>query len=75
MEGLEIRPHKWDNCKADFFPFVDGEPRHDLANCCHCVHFINYETNCRKVQEVGDEGDDKIYPFCGPICGYFTPKE
>jgi hypothetical protein len=61
------------NRSADFFPFVNGEARLDL-NCKDCTHFRE-ESDCAKWTETQGQGDDKCYPFCGPICGYFTPEQ
>ena len=76
MSVLEIKPYKevvnGETCRSDFFAFVDGKPRPDI-NCRDCIHFVDDETNCLKAQEVG--ADDKIYPFCGQICGYFDLKD
>lgn len=74
---VEIRPHEWvDNygrrCRADFFPFVDGQPRYDI-DCEYCRYFRGYGNECAKWAETG--GDDLIYNFCGPICGYFEMVE
>lgn len=79
MTVVEIRPHEWtDNrgrrCRADYFPFVDGKPRYDL-DCEKCKHFQGYGNECVKWMETGGEGDDLIYNFCGPICGYFEMDE
>ncbi|MED0759109.1 hypothetical protein P4S93_18295 [Aneurinibacillus thermoaerophilus] len=72
---LEIKSYRWqergEKYAADFFPFVDGEPRHDL-NCGDCIHYIE-GGDCKKVQEEGE--DDLCYPFCGPICGKFQMED
>lgn len=73
---LEIHPHSWKSryssrFRADFFPFVDGVPRYDLK-CEDCDFYIDDNTDCRKAKEIGT--DDKLYPFCGPICGYFKAE-
>ena len=69
---LEIKPHKWEekgeSYSSDFFPFIGDEPRHDLADCQHCEFYIP-ESNCQKVSKIPD---NKLYPFCGNICGYFV---
>ena len=70
---LELKPHKWKegdrNCAGDFFPFVDGEPKPEIANCCYCTHYVE-GGDCKKGKEV--VADDKLYAFCGPVCGYFA---
>ena len=73
---IELKPHRWDegekHHRADFFPFVDGIPRHDLANCDQCVFGKTIQDGtCDKGREVGDKKDSRLYLFCGPICGYF----
>lgn len=74
---IEIKKHHWEEYGesyfADFFPFVDGKPRHDLNNCENCV-FWNFDDKlgiCDKARELNGESDDRLYPFCGDICGYF----
>jgi len=74
---IELRPHKWEDrgehYSADFFPFVDGIPRYDLANCDHCIFGETIQDGlCNKAREVGDKKDSRLYLFCGPICGYFV---
>ena len=75
MRELEIKPHQYkehgQNYKADFFPFVNGKPRRDLANCELCVFYIP-DGHCRKEHLIPNE---KGWLFCGPICGYFDEKE
>jgi len=72
---IEIKPHKWDehghHYKASFFPFVDGKPRRDLANCELCEFYIP-DGHCRKEHLIPNE---KGWLFCGPICGYFALRE
>jgi hypothetical protein len=73
--SVVIEPYSWmerGECyRSDFFPFVNGEPRFDIT-CRNCMHFRGGDVDCVKATEVGEQGDDKIYPFCGVICGYFT---
>jgi len=68
---IEIKPYKWKEhgrtISADFFPFIDNKPRHDLANCEKCIYFLP-ESDCQKSSDL-DPG--KLYLFCGPICGHF----
>ena len=70
---LELKPHRWKedgrNCAGDFFPFVDGDPAPEIADCCYCTHFVENE-DCKKAGQVG--ADDKLFAFCGPVCGYFA---
>lgn len=73
MSVLEIRPHQWrtrgENYGADFFPFVDGQPRHDI-DCEMCQKYRGEGSDCAQLAEHGV--DDLLYPFCGQICGHFT---
>lgn len=74
MIKVEIKSYTWkgekgENYRSDFYPFVDGIPRHDI-DCKDCIYFKGKEENCLKVKETGGR-DEKIYPFCGSICGYF----
>lgn len=75
---IEIKSHSWigrDGAKyhADFFPFIDGKPDYSI-DCEQCVHSNqnNPDTDCDKAKEI--VSDEKIYPFCGPICGYFKMR-
>jgi hypothetical protein len=74
---VELKPHRWReagrNMRADFFPFVDGEPRHDINHCQYCV-YDNGTGECEKAKIVKKD-DEKLYLFCGSICGYFQIKE
>ena len=71
---IEIRHHEWkergENYASPFFVWLDGEPRFDLSDCAKCRHYRNDEP-CAMAVQVGDKGDDKLYPFCGRVCGYF----
>ena len=49
---------------------IDGASRHDI-DCGHCIHF-NPET---EVCNIAHQSDEKTYPFCGQICGYFKFQE
>lgn len=77
--NIEIKSHRWEErgerYGADFFVFVDGEPRKDLSDCKNCRHFNGHGIDCKKFQEVGTDGDYLMYPFCGPVCGHFTLKD
>lgn len=74
MSEVELRSYKYErhgrSCSADFFPFVDSEPRHDINSCDFCIHY-NETPTCEKAKEIGEKADDKLYLFCGAICGYF----
>ena len=74
LSVLEIKPHAWiengQRCRADFYPFVDGEPAPALADCGLCEHFVEGE-DCAPSK---DPDEPLSYPFCGPICGAFKPK-
>lgn len=73
MSALEIRPYQWqergETYRADFFPFVDGEPRHDI-DCEMCEKYRGEGSDCAQSIEHGS--DDLLYLFCGPICGHFV---
>ena len=70
---MEIRHHEWkvgdEKHVSPFFVWVDGKPRFDL-DCTVCGHYRG-DDPCEMAVKVGDEGDDKLYPFCGRVCGYF----
>ena len=74
---VELKPYSWEIngelYRSDFFPFVDGIPRKDLASCNNCI-FDNGTDECEKTKEIRNKKDDKLYLFCGAICGYFTLK-
>ena len=69
----EVKPHTWrekGECfHSDFFVFVDDKPRLDLSNCAKCSYF-NGKYAC-SMAKLAEDDDDKIYPFCGVVCGYF----
>ena len=71
---ITIQSHSWEesgkNYHSDFFVFVDGKPSFELSDCIKCQHYIEYG-DCKIAREKGC--DDKIYPFCGRVCGYFKP--
>ena len=71
---LEIKSHKWtengERHESPFFVFLDGQPRFDLSDCSKCRHY-RYDDDCVMAIKVGKSGDDKLYPFCGRVCGYF----
>lgn len=73
--GIEIKRYEWyhngEHYYADFFPFKDGIPRHDIG-CEQCTHFRG-EENCEVAQKI--ESDENLYPFCGQVCSYFKKKE
>jgi len=79
-EMLEPKPHKWteryEQHSADFYPFVDGIPRPDLADCDRCIYGPTiHDGYCDKGREIDGVKDAKLYLFCGPICGYFKIEE
>ena len=71
---MELKRHEWmaegERHVSPFFVWVDGKPRFDLSDCAMCGHYRGEEP-CAMAVEVGDDGDDKLYPFCGRVCGYF----
>lgn len=71
---IEIKRHEWkergENHASPFFVWVGGEPRFDLSDCAKCRHYRG-DDSCAMAVQVGDKGDDKLYPFCGKVCGYF----
>jgi hypothetical protein len=71
---LEIRRHEWEergeNHASPFFVWVDEQPRFDLSDCEKCRYYRG-DDPCAMAVKVGDKGDDKLYPFCGHVCGYF----
>jgi hypothetical protein len=73
---VELHPYEYTkegrHHSADFFPFVDGKPRPDLNHCSYCI-FDNGTDECEKAKRI-TKSDDKLYLFCGNICGYFTLK-
>lgn len=75
---IEIKPHKWqergENYRSDFCVYIDGQPKRDIT-CEDCIYYKGENVNCEKVEEVGEKGDSKLYPFCGHICGYFELRE
>lgn len=75
---IELKSYQWKDesgrhYSADFFPFIDGEPAHDINDCRHCIH-DNGTGECEAAKTL-PRGDNKLYLFCGSICGYFTIKE
>ena len=76
---MKIKPHKWIDkaghlVRSDFFPFIDNKPRYDLNNCENCIFYLGAGEKCQKAWQIPDVGDDKLYLFCGDICGYFQLK-
>lgn len=81
---VEIRSYRWRRAGdeydsyARYFPFVNGEPRHDIRCASHCA-FYSEETlmsahgpcNCRLFAE----GKLVEGIYCGPICGSFRLRE
>jgi len=74
VNTIKLKPHDYklngENIHADFFPFVKGKPRYDLNSCDHCM-FDNGTGECEKAKKIKGQSDDKLYLFCGNICGYF----
>lgn len=68
---IEIKPHRYrerdSQYSADFYPFIDGEPAPELADCSHCRHNPPEGEDC----EPSKSDSPLCYPFCGPICGLF----
>lgn len=69
---FEIKPHKWtegdENCSAECYPFVNGKPVPELADCSHCEHYQGPEETCMAwFDRVRDAP-----LFCGPICPEFS---
>jgi len=73
-DKVTVGPHKWEDehgkHSAAFYPFINGRACPALAHCHFCRFYAGEDTKCRKAQEVGE--DDKLYSFCGPVCGYFN---
>ena len=70
--ALEIRPHSWtergENYSARFYPFVNGEPCPELADCENCRLYTGAEYCDGWIEE-----PDNAPMFCGPICDRFDP--
>lgn len=68
---LEIKPHIWEedgfNKKADCYPFVDGKPAPEIADCKFCKQDRPGNEFCNGWTE--NPGDAPL--FCGPICPKF----
>lgn len=81
---VEIRSHRWRrpgdeyDSYARYFPFVDGEPRHDIRCATHC-RFYSEEPlpsaygPCHCKVLAGGKIVGGLY--CGPICGSFQMRE
>ena len=71
---LEIKRHEWkengENHASPFFVWVDGQPSFVLSDCDKCRHYRG-DDPCAMAVKVGVGGDEKLYPFCGRVCGYF----
>lgn len=70
---VDIRPHAWQDEQgrwrgADFFPFVDGNPVHAIADCEFCEFYNPVEGELCYGWKF-----DVVKPpaYCGPICGRF----
>lgn len=77
---LEIKPREWrdkwgSRCKADYYPYIDGEPAEDIAGCEHCTLYRE-DDDGNPVTCDGWQGNEAEAPlFCGPICFKFVPKK
>jgi len=46
--------------------YVNGKESN--INCYQCKYYNGEEKDCKMSSKVPDE---RIYPFCGAVCGYF----
>ncbi len=57
-------------CTAPWVACVGGEPDPSINCETHCVHY-HEGRDCDMAHYAGG---DKLWAFCGPVCGYFETR-